>query len=261
MEEIVEARTRSGTLEIPGFRPELDDRSTGPKRQAQLATHATNRERPILSDQKRGFVEERRAQQPPVRNDQAQRRADVTLGETELSHQLGVQDVAAIPGDLRGVVRRSIEAPHEFGNRPVAPLGGENLVTERPPRGRNRCDHARPRRAIVVDSIQCLGFDPPRLGTLRRSESLQQVFDSRPARDCILAKQSPQLGVAETFSESREALGVEALAETFRGLHGGGIGKGGAQTRWRQRDVARTQRDAEDIRRRRVRGATNVEAV
>jgi hypothetical protein len=86
MEEIVETWTGNRIFEIPGFRTEFESRSSRPNDQAQLAIHATNRQSPILSDQKRGLIEERRAEQPPVRNDQAQRRADIALGESELSH-------------------------------------------------------------------------------------------------------------------------------------------------------------------------------
>ena len=83
--------------------------------------------------EERGFIEERRAEHPPTRNDHAQRRADIALRKAELSHQFGVQDVAAVPCDLRPSAGRSIEAPHELGNRLVSSLGRENRVLESPP--------------------------------------------------------------------------------------------------------------------------------
>ena len=84
------------------------------------AAHAANRQGAVFADQEGRLVEERRASEGPPLDNESQGRADVGLGKAELTHQLGIQDVAAIPGDARASPQRAIEPAHELGNGLIA---------------------------------------------------------------------------------------------------------------------------------------------
>ena len=101
MEEIVEADAVAGFEGVPIAGTQLDRAAPDAHTQSRFAVHTANRQFTGVAHQECGLVEKRWATQLPTRDDEAQWRTDVRLGQAQLAHQLGIEDVAAIPRDSR----------------------------------------------------------------------------------------------------------------------------------------------------------------